>query len=654
MQRAAWLCLVLLLCSARLGAAAGNEPVNPLPDATQGSFNTRNQTFQRGELPAIVGRYVPRDWVRSGGVHGTASGMTSAAFATEAFTNAGSRVTADGLGGSASIAYASVGCATTDTAWVIISAATPNTLNQFQRAGTSNYFVDCTSTIQPSLPTDSAWLMKVTLTGGAITAVQNLAGHASYEALSGIIRAEDYGAVFVQGPKASITADDCGAAINAAIAAAPSTGGTIVLGRGACRVITPIVVSKPVTIQGHGSTRDPAFADDVSVTRLVKDPSLLTDVITVTANYASLRSFTLDATVSPSLHAGSNGIRVMANSVELARISVFNQQDSGIRVGSDSADCDCNSWVFTYINSSLNAAHGIYIKHQDSNGPNVNAGTLLHAVVQWNGGDGLLFQRAWFNMVYNLLAEHNQGYGLDFGLNASSNYVHGGDLEEANCVNGVTTACPTVGNLRFQAGSVANGVLGTFVFVTSVVDQTSGGQNNMWDAVVPTTGLRTAHGYTQLDFTGGFYGHFVNTTPSGSAPFTSLFDFYVNNDSPTSLDNAVMRITPDGVELGSTLYRAKSNTLVTGMRNGSGALAFGTIGGTSQNVSGVSVPGTDPTASVCQCTDVTSPTLPTGLVWNAYPATDQCFIRMTNITTSPIAVPTHTWKCVSLMFQGPP
>ena len=164
----------------RVLRAADNEVINSLPNQNN-SFMSNARTFWQNELPDVLGRYFPLGWVHSGGTFTAAqtSGVNSPAFSVEAFTSSGNRVTATGVGspatgsgGSASISFNStVGCAATDIAWVIVSAASDNTLSQFQRSGTSNYFVDCVSTTQPSLPSDSAWLMNVTISSSSITSV---------------------------------------------------------------------------------------------------------------------------------------------------------------------------------------------------------------------------------------------------------------------------------------------------------------------------------------------------------------------------------------------------------------------------------------------------------------------------------------------------
>lgn len=187
------LILSLLLLSPLTAWSAGNQPINPIPSTPWASgADTKIKTWQSQEIPAITGRYFPQDWVFRGGVHGTAGGCTSDAFATEAFTSAGTsqkqseRVMALSTDQSASstvaIPYGSMGCnCTDDIAWVIISSASGNSLDNFTRVGSSNYFVNCTDTQQPSLPAQSAWLMQVTLSGGAITAVTDKRKHCPME-----------------------------------------------------------------------------------------------------------------------------------------------------------------------------------------------------------------------------------------------------------------------------------------------------------------------------------------------------------------------------------------------------------------------------------------------------------------------------------------
>jgi hypothetical protein len=135
------------------------------------------------EIAAVLARYlVHKGFVYSGGIHGTASGMISSAFATEAFTSNHNRIRAGvgGVGGTAAINYSAMGAASNDTAWVVICAAQGNSFNNFSRVTGTNYFVDVVSTTQPTWPDDSTPLMKVTISGGNITAVLDLRYPASF------------------------------------------------------------------------------------------------------------------------------------------------------------------------------------------------------------------------------------------------------------------------------------------------------------------------------------------------------------------------------------------------------------------------------------------------------------------------------------------
>ena len=189
------LVIILLIISMVTGAGAtGNEPTSTVP-AQNASFLPNLQDFLRDETPAVLTRHdAGMQWVRSGGLHATAASCTSAALSLEAFTSSGNRITANGAAGSVAIQYdaanIAANCANpgSDVCWVVGSAQGQDfsatggrtvlsmpTLpaSAFNRVGTSNLYVDCTSATEPALPTDSVWLMKTTITNGAITGVDN-------------------------------------------------------------------------------------------------------------------------------------------------------------------------------------------------------------------------------------------------------------------------------------------------------------------------------------------------------------------------------------------------------------------------------------------------------------------------------------------------
>ena len=240
------LCFVLLL--PLLAFAAGNETITPLP-GTIPNTSSYNQirTFNQNELPAVMFRMLGGGFVHTGGLHATSVSMISAAFATEAFTLAGNRVTANGSGGLEAINYTTAGCSANDTAWVIISGLTGATNANFHRVGASNYFVDCVHAAKPDLPADSTWLMKVTIASSALTAVEDLRVPASY-VRSGTYDVTDhlYGGI-------PDDTTDVGPALQAALDGAAAQYGSIVrLPQGRYKLATAvsIPVGKGVILRG--------------------------------------------------------------------------------------------------------------------------------------------------------------------------------------------------------------------------------------------------------------------------------------------------------------------------------------------------------------------------------------------------------------------
>ncbi len=154
-------CSMFLLHSG-LALAVNNEPVtrSTLP-ATLGDM----QLFMRDEDAARCREQGLGNFIVSGGTHGTSGTLTSPAFATVAYTNWCKRVNQPAQ----SINYGAVGCGGTDTAYVIASARSENTLDNFVRVTGTDYFVDCTSSAEPPLPNDSVWLGTTTLSGSTIT-----------------------------------------------------------------------------------------------------------------------------------------------------------------------------------------------------------------------------------------------------------------------------------------------------------------------------------------------------------------------------------------------------------------------------------------------------------------------------------------------------
>lgn len=141
------------------------------------TYQTDLDTFLRQEDAARQGELglFPQGVVaqNGGGLHATAASMTSPPFATIAYTSAGNRLAQP----STSINYATQGCATNGTAWVIASGQTATTVGTFQRVPGTIYYTDCSSgpSAAPNLPADSLALMQVSLAGAQIAAVADIA-----------------------------------------------------------------------------------------------------------------------------------------------------------------------------------------------------------------------------------------------------------------------------------------------------------------------------------------------------------------------------------------------------------------------------------------------------------------------------------------------
>jgi len=155
---ASLLCLLLLPVSL---TATSHDPVNTIPSANA-SFMSDLQNFLREEdgdrFSEIFGSFVV-----SGGTHVTGAGLTHSPTTTIAYPG-GMRVSETG-----SIVYPD-----DDTGWVIVHRADTGNVGTFTRVSGTHYLIDFASSSEPALPADSAFLMSVTTSGGAVTVVTDL------------------------------------------------------------------------------------------------------------------------------------------------------------------------------------------------------------------------------------------------------------------------------------------------------------------------------------------------------------------------------------------------------------------------------------------------------------------------------------------------
>ena len=152
--------IVLLLSLGSVYADDGvlrNDMFNTLPDSDIATFRTNSRTVWDHENAQREARFLG-PFVVSGGLHGTSSTLTTAAFPTEAFVpeRINQTVTA--------ITYVAVA---SDTCWLIISADNDG-ITGWNREETTAYYHRCAaSTTQPTLPPNSAWLLQVAISAAS-------------------------------------------------------------------------------------------------------------------------------------------------------------------------------------------------------------------------------------------------------------------------------------------------------------------------------------------------------------------------------------------------------------------------------------------------------------------------------------------------------
>lgn len=122
------------------------------------------------ELAATTGDLHPCV-VISGGLHGLSGNKVSPTFACKAYSQVTGRYIDQPTH---TIDYGAVGAANTDTCWTIMHETMVGNITTFQRVPGTHYLVDVTSGTRPVLPSGAAFLMQVTISGGAITAVTDL------------------------------------------------------------------------------------------------------------------------------------------------------------------------------------------------------------------------------------------------------------------------------------------------------------------------------------------------------------------------------------------------------------------------------------------------------------------------------------------------
>lgn len=192
-------CCLASAAHAQLGPGLSDDfdPVFPLgcgSNANQNvsgcaTYGTSMYTYLAGESAAERSEFGFKNFVYAGCLGATAAGLTHTPTACTAY-NANVRATETG-----SITYPD-----NSTCWTVIdqnrtgsNAGLPN----FGRVAGTHYLTDCIDANQPAMPADAQLLMKVTTSGGAITAVvdRRVLGGKLIANVNGVVNVFDYARV---------------------------------------------------------------------------------------------------------------------------------------------------------------------------------------------------------------------------------------------------------------------------------------------------------------------------------------------------------------------------------------------------------------------------------------------------------------------------
>lgn len=251
------------------------------------------------------------------------------------------------------------------------------------------------------------------------------------------------------GAKLDGVADDTTAIVNAIAAASP---GSAIFVFGRARLTSLVTVNKRISIIGRSplSTQASRALGD----GFIKDAAMTTAAFDFTVDGGAMSGLTLDC------EAGNtgDGVMISAGGIALRDFAVYGAGQDGIRVGDSAGILNCNQFHFQHVRSDFNSRDGIRLDSGSAGGAvNANIGLLASVNCQSNAGSGVYVRSGFWNVLLNVSAEGNAEYGVRLGGGALVNWVYGGDRE-----------LNTLGDLRLDAGSAENGLIG--VAVTEISD----------------------------------------------------------------------------------------------------------------------------------------------------------------------------------------
>ncbi len=124
-----------------------------------------------------------------------------------------------------------------------------------------------------------------------------------------------------------------------------------------------------------------------------------------------------------------DGIEVLANACCLQNIMTQGNGGNGIRIGSDTAGNNSNSWTMINVSAISNGGHGVYCHDADVN---CNAGTSVNLACLLNTGDGIRIGLSQVNTWAGSLCENNTGWGAKLSPSVNTQMLQtfiGGDFE---------------------------------------------------------------------------------------------------------------------------------------------------------------------------------------------------------------------------------
>jgi hypothetical protein len=244
---------------------------------------------------------------------------------------------------------------------------------------------------------------------------------------------------------------DMSAAFDDAVAALPSTGGTIRY-KGINLLSAAKTVAKRIKFEADGGFGE--TAGSLPTSYFLKDAALTTALIDVTQKGVIFEG----GGVVGALGNTGDGISINAGRVVLRDFGAFSMGQDGIRIGKDATGGNANAFDLAHIMTKGNGRHGVYVH---SNGYNANAGILVSLDSQSNTGDGIRVGQCALNTFINILSDINAN-GIYCTAESSANHFIGGDME-AHSGNDIFIAVPTTGgsntftNVRYNPAAVNDG-----------------------------------------------------------------------------------------------------------------------------------------------------------------------------------------------------